>query len=103
MPDWFVFALSVLTCFRLAELAAVDDGPGDALLTMRARMGAYDLGADGRPETGMGRAIICPYCVGVWIALALALAVFTIGVMTPLYWLAIAGGQAALQTIGGRR
>ena len=101
MPDWLVFVLAAFACFRLAELIAVDDGPGDVLLWMRAKLGAYDLGEDGQPQTNLGRAIICPYCIGIWIAAGFALALWPIG-WFPMVWLAIAGGQALLQRVGGR-
>lgn len=94
--------IAALVCFRLSELITVDDGPNDMLLKMRARLGAYYIGADGKPVTSLGRGIICAYCVGIWIAALLALMLFPIGFMTPVYWLAIAGGQALLQSIGGR-
>ena len=97
MPDWLRFILACFACFRLAELIAVDDGPGNVFLTIRAKLGGYDLGDDGQPETSLGRGIICPYCVGIWLAALFALVLFPIEWMTAIYWLAIAGGQAALQ------
>lgn len=102
MPDWLVFILASFATFRLAELVAVDDGPGDVLLWMRARLGAYDLGEDGQPETSIGRMVICPYCLGIYFAGLLTLTLWPISILTPLYWLAIAGGQAFLQHVGGR-
>lgn len=102
MPDWLVFILASFACFRLAELIAVDNGPGDVLLWIRAKLGAYDLSEDGQPETSIGRMIICPYCLGIYFAGLLALILLPIGPLTALYWLAIAGGQAFLQRVGGR-
>lgn len=102
MPEWFLFILAVFACFRLAELIAIDDGPDDRLLWLRAKLGAFDLGDDGRPETSIGRGIICPYCIGVWLAFFAALIIAPFDWRLILYWLAIAGGQAFLQSIGGR-
>lgn len=102
MPDWLAFILACFACFRLAELIAVDDGPGDVLLWIRAKLGGYDLGEDGRPATSIGRAIICPYCVGIWLAFGLAFVVAPLDWRLLLWWLAIAGGQAFLQYVGGR-
>lgn len=102
MPDWLRFVLACFVCFRLAELVTVDDGPGNVLLLMRAKLGAYDRGEDGQPETSLGRAMICPWCVGIWIAAGLAVILFPVGSMIVLWWLAIAGGQALLQRLGGR-
>lgn len=94
--------MASFACFRLAELVAVDDGPFDILAKARAWFGAYDLDDDGHPKMSIGRGIICPYCVGIWIAAALALMLWPVGWMTILYALAIAGGQAFLQHTGGR-
>ena len=97
------FILACFAVFRLAELIAVDDGPGDVLLTMRAKLGAYDLDDDGRPATSIGRGIICPWCIGIWLALPAAFFVAPWGYDVFLWWLAIAGGAAFLQSVGGRR
>lgn len=102
MLDLLRFVLASFACYRLAELVTVDDGPGDVLLQIRARLGAYDLDDDGRPATSLGRAIICPYCVGIWLAFFIAFAVGPLDWQLLLWWLAIAGGQAFLQGIGGR-
>ena len=97
------FILACFAVFRLAELISVDDGPGDVLLTMRAKLGAYDLGDDGRPATSIGRGIICPYCISIWLAALAAMAVAPHDWRVALWWLAIAGGAAFLQRIGGRQ
>lgn len=96
------FVLACFAVFRLAELIAVDDGPGDTLLWMRAKLGAYDLGDDGRPATNIGRGIICPWCIGIWLALPAAFIVAPWGYDVLLWWFAIAGGAALLQGVGGR-
>lgn len=100
MPEWLAFVLASFACFRLSELITVDDGPGDVLLQIRARLGAYDLDDDGRPATSIGRGIICPFCVGIWLALGLAFAVAPLDWRLLLWWLAIAGGAALLQHFG---
>jgi hypothetical protein len=102
MPEWLRFVLAAFVCYRLAELVTVDDGPGNVFKLIRAKLGAYYLGADGLPETSLGRAAICPWCVGIWIAAGLALILFPVGPMMVLWWLAIAGAQAFLQGVAGR-
>ena len=102
MSDLLAFVLSSFACFRLAELIAVDDGPGDIMIKVRAWFGAYDLDDDGEPKTSIGRGIICPYCIGIWLAFFLAFAVAPLDWRMLLWWFAIAGGQAFLQGIGGR-
>lgn len=104
MPDALLFVLACFACFRLSELITVDDGPGDVLLKARAWLGAYDLGEDGKPKTSLGRGVVCPYCIGIWLAFGFAFAVMPdpIDWRLLLWWLAIAGGAAFLQSVGGR-
>lgn len=90
----------ILATYRLTRLIALEDGPGDFLVELRSRLGAYDYGADGRASTSLGRGISCPLCVGVYIA---ALMLLLRRVPCAHYfklWLAIAGGQSILQRIG---
>ena len=96
------FILACFAVFRLAELIAVDDGPGDRLLWLRAKLGAYYLDDDGRPATSIGRFIICPYCISIWLSAFAAIAIAPPGWQMGLWWLAIAGGAALLQGVGGR-
>ena len=97
------FVIACFAVFRLSELIAVDDGPGDGLLWVRAKLGAYDIGEDGRPATSIGRGIICPYCISIWLAAFAALLVAPQDWRIGLWWFAIAGGAALLQGIGGRQ
>ena len=96
------FILACFAVFRMAELIAVDDGPGDVLLWIRAKLGAYDLDDDGRPATSIGRGIVCPWCIGIWLSALAAMAIAPRNWRMALWWLAIAGGAAFLQRIGGR-
>lgn len=94
-------ALAVFAVFRVAELIAIDEGPGDVLLKFRVWAGAYTLGEDGRPSS-VGRLVSCPYCIGIYLAFIAALVVAPHDWRLILYWLGIAGAQAFLQTVGGR-
>ena len=102
LPEWARLVLAALTCYRLAQLVAIDDGPADAFLRLRAWAGAYDIGQDSRPERGLGRLLGCPYCLGVWFALPCAAAALwpTWAGDAALLVLGIAGAQSVLQ---GRR
>lgn len=100
-PDLLNLVIAAFACFRIAELIAVDDGPFDVCLRFRTLVGVYDRDQNGEPATWHGKLFHCPYCVGMWIAAALAL-VFPMAPVSILLWLAIAGGQALLQSIGGR-
>lgn len=110
------FIVCALAVYRAAELIAFDDGPREIFLKLRVRAGAYDRDATGRVVSGWGRLLECPYCVGMWLALAGALALLPFAelrfdsvphsalsiVYFALYWFALAGAQAFLETVGGR-
>lgn len=96
--------LAAFALFRLAELFAIDEGPGEVFLRLRIVLGVYDRTENGRARTGLGRLFGCPYCLGVWCALpVLALVLVPTGLGdVVLLWLALCGMQALLQTVGGR-
>lgn len=102
MPEWLLFVLAVFACFRLAELAVVDNGPFDVFKRFRAWVGVYDLDENGEPYTNAGKLFACPYCMGVYFALLLTLIIAPFDWRLVLCWFGIAGGQAFLQSIGGR-
>lgn len=90
-----------LACYRLARLLATEDGPADVFIKLRSAAGVYDFGADGRPATPLGRLLECPYCLGMWIALALAIFPESRVKRVVVDGLAIAGMQTALQSWTG--
>jgi len=94
-----LFILLALAVYRLARLVAIDDGPADILLKSRSDLGAYDYGENGLAKSNLGRGIACTYCVGFWIALFVAIAFYPWPEFL-LYWLALAGAQSFLQSLG---
>lgn len=104
MPDIVRWLLAALACYRLAQLIAIDDGPGDVCLRLRSLLGAYRRGADGRPDTSLGRLAACPYCLGMWLALPCAACALWPGITGDLALavLGLAGAQAALQSVTER-
>lgn len=94
--------IAVFAVYRVAELIAIDEGPGDACLRLRVAVGCYDLDENGRIKTSVGRLLACPYCIGIYLALVAALIVAPHDWRVLLYWFGIAGAQAFLQTVGGR-
>ena len=90
MPDWFLLTLAILACYRLAMLITQDE----IAKPVRNYLGLHRWAW---VRSSLGSLAHCPYCLGVWIALALALLLWPIGWLALLYWLAVAGGQAALQ------
>lgn len=99
MIEWLIaIVVSAFACFRFAELIAVDR----IAKPLRERMGVYDLGENGEPKTMLGYLFSCPYCLGIYPAFLCALC-FDRSPTFPITWLAIAGGQVFLQTVGGRQ
>lgn len=94
-----LFILLALFVYRLARLVAVDDGPFDVFLKFRDSLGAYTYGPNGAAITSLGRGITCPHCVGVWVALFAAVSAYPWPEFI-VYWLALAGAQSFLQSLG---
>jgi hypothetical protein len=94
--------LAVLSTYRLAQLIAVDNGPYDIFLGIRAFFGRRAT------INGSLRAIAllvsCPYCMGIWISpFCAALAIsdnYVADVI--LIVLGIAGAQTALESFTNR-
>lgn len=88
-----------LATYRLARLIAIDEGPWSIFLILRARLGAFNWDAAGNPDTALGRAISCPYCVGVYAACLL----YVLYLFPYLRWivelLAVMGVQALAQSL----
>ncbi len=95
MNEWLNYVLLVFACYRLAQLITLDEGPFSIFSKLRIKVGAYDYGENGEAKTGLGRAMTCLYCLGIWIALPLSL--YATGIDWYIAWFAIAGGQAFLQ------
>ena len=101
MPQPLDLLIAILACYRLAQLASLDDGPGFVFRRLRE----WSLKQQGRAGgASLVEFLECPYCQGVWFAGALAL-----WIVTPrniIDWLALtcalAGGQAFLQALGDR-
>lgn len=98
-----VFGLAVLVVYRLALLVAQDvltDG-------LRKRVGRW---ASSKPHRSfawyVAELLNCAYCTGVWFALATALYLAWLwrldGVACMALWLALAGAQAFLFSLGRR-
>ena len=88
--------LAALACYRLAQLVAIDDGPGDVFRRLRI----WASGLENDTARGfIGALVHCPYCLGLYWAVILAALVIWPrdagdGVLIVL---GIAGAQAYLQ------
>ena len=86
-----------LACYRLARLITKEAGPFDVFHYVRSAVGVYDYGANGRPQSTLGKLFDCPYCTGVWVALIIVLLPECKLQRWFVSWLAICGIQTALQ------
>lgn len=80
---WPSFVLASLAVWRLAHLLALEDGPFDLVVRLRARLGEA------------GRVLDCFYCVSLWLAAPMALLVGPTTLPWWCVWLAL-GGAAGL-------
>jgi hypothetical protein len=87
---WSRFVLAALVTWRLTHLLAREDGPGDVLARLRARLGTGVL----------GRLMDCFYCLSLWVAAPLALVVGSTPLELALIWPALSGAACLLERIG---
>jgi hypothetical protein len=81
------FALVSLATWRVTHLLVEEDGPWDAVVRVRGRLGSGQLGA----------VMDCFYCLSIWVAAPVALAVARRPRDAPLAWLAISGAACLLE------
>ena len=81
------FGLAVLATWRLAHLVAYEDGPANAIARARARAGTSQV----------GELMDCFYCLSLWAAAPLALAVARRRRDAPITWLALSGAACLLE------
>jgi hypothetical protein len=94
--------LVVLSCYRLARMIALDDGPLFIFENLRDTMQSKANNEDNPAGLwhNLSEGLSCPYCVGIWLSLPLlALLIWhTVYGDWFLVLLAISGGQAFMQS-----
>jgi len=90
MDPWMRLVLAVLAVWRVTHLLAREDGPGEVLVRLRARLG----------WGFWGRLMDCFYCLSVWVAAPFAPFVARGLVETVVAWLALSGGACLLERLG---
>ncbi len=90
--EWLRLTLAVLATWRLSRLVAFEDGPWDVVA--RARR----LAGDGM----LGHLMDCPYCLSLWFAAPLALALDTTLPGWVLAWLGVSGGASLVEKVVSR-
>jgi len=84
---WFRFALAALATWRMTHLLASEDGPGNGVARLRARLAG----------TIWGAMIGCFACLSMWIAIPLAFFVTLRPIGTLVAWLALSGAALLLE------
>jgi hypothetical protein len=89
---WIRFVVAVLATWRATHLLAREDGPADAVVRLRARLGAGLL----------GRLMDCFQCLSLWVAAPVALFVASVGAPAELVltWLGLSGAACLLERLG---
>jgi hypothetical protein len=83
----FVFAIASFATWRLSHLIAREDGPFGLIVRLRLRLG----------DGVLGRAMDCPHCLSLWLAMPFALLLADRPLSWIAAWLAIAGAASLLQ------
>jgi hypothetical protein len=81
-----IFALAALAVYRAARMLADEEGPFSLFARLRGAV-------DPDQRTWVGRGLNCPLCIGLWLALPVALALSTDWL---LWWFGLAGAAAWL-------
>lgn len=83
-------AVAALATYRVTQFLVYDTGPWEIMERVRRAAGSGEL----------GKLLVCPYCTGVWVALAATAALFVDHwlVNAILLWLGLAGAQAWLES-----
>jgi hypothetical protein len=83
------FVLVSLAVWRVTHLLAEEDGPGDVVVRLRARLG----------DSIAGRAMDCFFCLSLWIAAPFAVLLAGDVLTWGLTWLALSGAACLLQRV----
>ena len=80
-------ALAILATWRVAHLLSSEDGPGDVIFHLRAKLGS----------SFAGKLMDCFYCLSLWVAAPLALVLTCHWIDWALAWLALSGAACLLE------
>ena len=85
------FGVASLGTWRLTHLLAEEDGPGDVVVRVRAALG----------EGAAGELMDCFYCLSVWVAAPVSLAVTRRRRDVPLAWLGLSAAACLIERFTG--
>jgi hypothetical protein len=83
------FVVGALATWRVTHLLVEEDGPADAVVRLRERAG----------DSWVGQAMDCFYCLSIWTAAPVAVAVARRPRERLLTWLALSGAACLLERV----
>lgn len=86
---WWHFVLAVLATWRISHLFTQEDGPGDIVVRIRARLGTSILGG----------AMDCFYCMSMWVAIPMTAVLNRPVAESVSIWLAMSGAACLLERV----
>jgi hypothetical protein len=86
------FMIALLGVWRLTHLLAAEDGPGDAVVRLRAAVG----------NGFWGKLLDCFYCLSLWVAAPFAVAIGASWPERLLLWPALSGGAILVDRVTTR-
>jgi hypothetical protein len=89
VSSFLSFLLGTLATWRASHLVAAEDGPGDVILRLRARLG----------RSFFGQLMDCFGCLSLWVAAPLAFFVASQPFKLVVVWLALSGGAMLIERI----
>lgn len=87
---WLRFVLAVLATWRVTHLLSSEDGPGDLIVRLRARLG----------QGLAGQLMDCFNCLSLWVAAPAAFFVSRKLLGWTFSWLALSGAACLLERLG---
>jgi hypothetical protein len=88
--EWMAFVLGALATWRVTHLIAYEDGPWDVIASLRKMAGSSIL----------GKLMDCFYCLSLWVAAAIAVAIAASVKEGLLLWLGLSGAACLLDRAG---
>jgi hypothetical protein len=85
-------SVAILGVWRITHLLAVEDGPGDILVSLRRAVGAGFF----------GKLLDCFYCLSFWVAVPFAFSLGRNWREWIILWFALSGGACLCERICGR-
>lgn len=89
---WPTLALTLFAVWRVSHLLANEDGPGNAILRLRAWLG----------DSRLGTLLDCFQCVSLWVAAPFALALTREPVAWVVAWLGMSGAACVVERLSGQ-